>query len=254
MVALNYDDLISGNPANSAISPNLFAEFPKRVENKPARLSLLAWRAANSEHARWIKPGLMPDFPWSLSDDGRAEALRRQGFAPAAGQPLCKVRQRREEVLQDAMWWCFGDAAWCVLLDTLTSNGLKVSGVIGHGQRVEIDDLLLSQLMVDLKTDEATTVDGHTKWRALAAGWPVANMPVVRTDQFAVVPSLPRPAASLQGAFVKWYSDAYPTGHPVGKKQDELAYEAARSLGRKVSARTVRRALHDFQPRTMTAR
>ncbi len=251
MVALVLEDAVPGNPANFA---KWVPEFPRPVESKPARLSLLAWRAADSEYARWIKPGLLPEFPWTLSDLGRAEAIRRQGFAPATGQPLCKLWERRDEVLKDALWWCFNDAAWCVLLDTLMSRGLKVSGVIGNGPRVEIDDLLLTHLHVDLSRDEATTVDGDIKWRALAAGWPVPHMPVVRSEQLATIPSLPRVAASLQGAFVQWYRDTYPAGHPVGKKQDVLAFEAARSLGRKVSARTVRRALSDFRPRTTPAR
>jgi hypothetical protein len=55
-----------------------------------------------------------------------------------------------------------------------------------------------------------------------------------------------------QGEFGKWYAAAYPSGHPVGKKHGELAYEAARSLGRKVRGRTVRRALRDFRRPTST--
>lgn len=153
------------------------------------------------------------------------------------------------------MRWCFGDPQWCLLLETLMKTGLRVSGVVGHGERVEIDELLLMRLHVDLPNDEAGTVDGRTKWHALAAGWPVGYIPVLRAEAFAELPELPaREPATLQGAFADWYRGAYPDGHPVGKKHDDLAYEAARSLGRKVSARTVRRSLRDFQPRPSAAR
>ncbi|MFI5030611.1 MAG: hypothetical protein ACHQPH_07920 [Reyranellales bacterium] len=210
---------------------------------------------AASEYARWLAPGLYPDKPWSLSDLGRAEALRRQGFAPAAGQRLCKLWERRDEVLKEALRWCFGDPQWCLLLETLMKTGLRVSGVVGHGERLEIDELLLMRLHVDLQNDEAVTLDGRTTWQALAAGWPSGYIPVLRAEAFDASSELPsRAPATLQGAFADWYGAAYPDGHPVGKKHDDLAYEAARSLGRKVSARTVRRSLRDFRPRPSAAR
>ena len=115
------------------------------------------------------------------------------------------------------------------------------------------------KLPFDLQNDETVTLDGRTKWQALAAGWPAGYIPVLRAEAFDMLPErgpeLPsRAPATLQGAFAEWYGAAYPDGHPVGKKHDDLAFEAARSLGRKVSARTVRRSLRDFQPRPSAAR
>jgi hypothetical protein len=252
MVALVLDSQLPGNPANTGM---WFAGFPMPANDSPVALSRLAWRLADCEYAGWIEPGSFPEFSWRLSKAGLDEALRRQRMAPAMGQPPCTLSQRRDEVLKEAMRWCFGDHAWCVLLDRLIRTGLRISGVIGHGPRVEIDDLLLCRLAIDLRHDEAVTVDGETKWRALAVGWPSGHIPVLRTEAFAELPELPaREPATLQGAFVKWYADAYPEGHPVGKKHDDLAFEAARSLGRKVSARTVRRSLRDFRPRPSAAR
>jgi len=251
MVALLLDTI----PGNPGITAKWFAEFPGPIAEKPTPLSLLAWRMADPEYARWLTPGLYPDKPWGLSDLGAAEALRRQGFAPAAGQRLCKLWERRDEVLEEAARWCFGDPQWCLLLETLMKIGLRVSGVVGHGERVEIDELLLMRLHVDLQNDETVTLDGRTKWQALAAGWPAGYIPVLRAEAFDDLPELPaREPATLQGAFAEWYGAAYPEGHPVGKKHDDLAFEAARSLGRKVSARTVRRSLRDFQPRPSAAR
>jgi len=255
MVALLLDTI----PGNPGITAKWFAAFPGPIAEKPTPLSLLAWRMADPEYARWLTPGLYPDKPWGLSDLGAAEALRRQGFAPAAGQRLCKLWERRDEVLEEAARWCFGDPQWCLLLETLMKTGLRVSGVVGHGERVEIDELLLMRLHVDLQNDEAVTLDGRTKWQALAAGWPSGYIPVLRAEAFDMLPErgpeLPsRAPATLQGAFAEWYGAAYPEGHPVGKKHDDLAFEAARSLGRKVSARTVRRSLRDFQPRPSAAR
>lgn len=251
MVAL----LLDTAPGNPGITAKWFAEFPGPIAERPTPLSLLAWRMADSEYARWLTPGLYPDKPWRLSELGAAEALRRQGFAPAAGQRLCKLWERRDEVLKEATRWCFGDPQWCLLLETLMRTGLRVSGVVGHGERVEIDELLLMRLHVDLQNDEAGSIDGRTKWQALAAGWPSGYIPVLRAEAFDSFTELPsRAPATLQGAFAEWYGAAYPDGHPVGKKHDDLAYEAARSLGRKVSARTVRRSLRDFRPRPSAAR
>jgi hypothetical protein len=211
MVAL----LLDTAPGNPGIPAKWFVEFPGPIAEKPTPLSLLAWRMADPEYARW----------------------------------------RRDEVLKEALRWCFGDPQWCLLLETLMKTGLRVSGVVGHGERVEIDDLLLMRLHVDLQTDEAVTLDGRTKWQALAAGWPSGYIPVLRAEAFDGLPDRPaRAPETLQGAFAEWYGAAYPDGHPVGKKHDDLAYEAARSLGRKVSARTVRRSLRDFRPRPSAAR
>src|SRR5262249_28060832 len=99
-------------------------------------------------------------------------------------------------------------------------------------------------LMVDLQHDRAMTQTGDVAWHALAVEWPAA----AKAEAAAL------PVRTLQGEFVKWYAGVYPDGHPVGKKHDELAFEAARALGRKVSTRTVRRSLKDFRPRPMSAR
>lgn len=109
--------LLENAPGNPGIIGKWFAEFPGPVAERPTPLSLLAWRMADSEYARWLTPGLYPDRPWGLSDLGRAEALRRQGFAPALGRPLCKLWERHDEVLKEAR--CAGASA--------TRNGASCS-------------------------------------------------------------------------------------------------------------------------------
>ena len=199
-------------------------------------LSILAWTADQFAYGEWIQRSGFADFPWTLSPAGRREAERRRQLALARGEPGGSLTERSGEVIREAMGWCFSDAAWCLLLGGIQTRGLRVSGYQA-GSRTVVDSLLLPHLVVDLEHDTAMTRDGALTWQALAVEWPS-----------------PLPPRTLQGEFGKWYAAAYPSGHPVGMKHETLAHEAAGSLGRKVSARTVRRALRSFRPRSTPAR
>lgn len=245
MVALAVHPL-PGNPANLANVAQRLCGVPD--PSTRSALSTLAWSADRFAYGEWIERSGFADFPWTISFEGRREAQRRRQFALAKGEAAGSLTERSGEVLRDAVRWCFSDASWCLLLGWIQTCGLQVSGVRA-GARTVIDELLLPHLVVDLEHDMATTCDRESTWHALALEWPAS-----KAEAAASSPFTPLPMRTLQGEFVQWYRDAYPTGHPIGKKQDELAYEATRTLGRKVSARTVRRALHDFRPRTTPAR
>lgn len=241
MVALALENAVPGNPANFAILERRLSGVPAPSTRTP--LSILAWSADQLAYGEWIKRSDFPEFPWTVSFAGKREAQRRRQLAIARGEPAGSLTERSGEVLRDAVQWCFGDASWCLLLGWIRTCGLQVSG-IHRGSRVVIDDLLLGHLIVDLQHDRAMTQNGDAAWHALAIEWPEA----------AKAEAASSPPRTLQGEFAKWYAGTYPDGHPVGKKHDELAFEAARSLGRKVSARMVRRSLKDFRPRPMSAR
>jgi hypothetical protein len=231
----------SGNPAKLAKAYERLGTLPGSVAPRRTSLSMLAWSADQFAYGEWIERSGFADFPWTLSAEGRREAQRRRHLALAKGEPAGSLTERSGEVIREAVSWCFSDAAWCLLLGWLQTCRLEVSGVQA-GSRTVIDALLLPHLVVDLEHDAAMTRDGETTWHALAVDWPApARL------------SAP-PARTLQGEFGRWYAAAYPAGHPVGMKYDELAYAAARSLGRTVSARTVRRALRSFRPRPTPAR
>ena len=108
MVALVLDSPLPGNPANAGM---WFPEFPMPASDSPVALSLMAWRLADSPYSAWLQPGGFPEFSWRLSDAGLEEAQRRQRMASAMGQPAGRLSQRRDEVLKEAMRWCFGDHA-----------------------------------------------------------------------------------------------------------------------------------------------
>lgn len=225
--------LPSGKPGNIA---KLLDPVSLPVVEGQVPLSSMAWRADDRAYGRWIERTHFPEIPWTISFEGKREAQRRRQFALATGERAGSLTERSKEVIRDAVRWCFSDAAWCLLLGRLRAERLRVSGVV-NGLRLEIDDLLLSQLLVDLEHDTATTRDGRQTWHALA----VVSPPADDAECAAT------PARTLLSEFGKWYTGTYPAGHPVGKKHEELAYEAAQSLGRKVSGRTVRRALRDFR-------
>ncbi|HSI01227.1 MAG TPA: hypothetical protein VLA02_11535 [Reyranella sp.] len=223
MVALEIG-LPSANPATLATVVGRLRGLPGGSGRALTPLSILAWSADQFAYGEWIERSGFADFPWTLASEGRREAQRRRQFALARGEPAGLLTERSGEVIREAVGWCFSDAAWCLLLGWIQISGLRVSGVQA-GSRTVVDPLVLVHLVVDLEHDTATTRDGELTWHALTVEWP----------------------RTLQAEFGKWYAGAYPSGHPVGKKHDELAHEAAHSLGSKVSGRTVRRALRDFR-------
>ena len=96
--------------------------------------------------------------------------------------------------------------------------------------------------------DGAVNVDGIAAWGGITASLnadgetDLVSGVIVTGNFFDILGVTP-----VQGRLLAPADDITPGGHPVGKKYEELAYEAAQSLGRKVSGRTVRRALRDFR-------
>jgi hypothetical protein len=237
---------ILGNLANPAKPNSILSEAVARTP-----LSTLSWNANQGSYGDWIERNRFPGFPWVLSAAGQCEAEHRRQLAFARGEILGPPTATASEVIADAVGWCFSDAAWCLLLGQIQARGLWVSGV-RYGTREVIDALVLTELFVDLTKDIAMLWRGRWTWHALAIEWdaPEKEAPSLTLASSELLPT----ERSLRSEFAKWYAAVYPQGHPVGKKQEDLAYEAAGALGRKVSARTVRRSLRAFQPRTSAAR
>lgn len=208
------------------------------VVGTPVPLSQVAWQLSDPRARRLIAPGDAA-VPWLLTHDGLDEALAVQRAAIASGGRLMRLAARREEVLGDLRHQCFGPRAVAALLPLLRLHGIVVSGVAASGARATIDPLLLSQLMIDLANDTACTRDDTLHWHALAATRPAEAPPAPRP--------MPRPGPlprrTVQSELARWYRETYPSGHPVGRKLDALAAEAAKVLGRTVSGRTMRRAV-----------
>jgi hypothetical protein len=202
-------------------------------------LSQVAWQLSDPHARRLIAPG--DAFrPWRLTPDGHDEALAVQRAAIARGDRPMRLDTRREAVLGDLCHQCFGPRAVAALLPLLRLHGIAVSGVAASGERAPIDALLLTQLVIDLDNDTAWTLDNALRWRALAATRAAEATPIPRSE-----PAAERPAAkrTVQSETARWYRETYPSGHPVGRKLDMLASEAAQVLGRTVSTRTMRRAV-----------
>ena len=204
------------------------------VAGTPVLLSRVAWQLSDPKARRLIEPGDVL-LPWRLTREGHDEALAVQRAAIARGDRPLRLAARRDEVLRDLCGRCFGPRPAAALLAVLRAHRIAVSGVSASGERVAIDPLLLSQLMVDLKNDTAWTGDGTQQWRALAA----TRAAEARPDPAAQ----PLPKRTVQAELARWYRETYPAGHPVGRKLDMLASEAAGVLGRTVSGRTMRRAV-----------
>lgn len=195
-------------------------------------LSEVAWLLSDPQARRLIKSGDGP-FRWELSREGFDEALAIQRAAIARGDRPMRLADRREEVRRLACHECFGPRPTAALVRLFVQHAIAVSGVAANGMRGAIDPLLLSQLLIDLAEDKAMTRDGALHWRALAATRGVET----------VVASPPAVRRTVQSELARWYRETYPSGHPVGRKLDTLAFEATQVLGRTVSTRTMRRAL-----------
>jgi hypothetical protein len=157
------------------VTPVTVVGFPAPSTRTP--LSTFAWSADQFGYGEWIERSGFTDFPWMLSPAGKREAHRRRQLALAKGEQG-SLAQRSSEVLRDAVQWCFGDAAWCLLLGWIQTRGLRVSGV-RLGSRTPIDEALLPHLAVDLGQDTAT--DGATTWHALAVEGPTFGKASART-------------------------------------------------------------------------
>lgn len=208
-------------------------------------LSQVAWQLSDPRVRRLIAPGDAL-LPWGLTPDGHDEALAVQRAAIARGDRPMRLDARRDAVLGDFCHQCLGPRAVAALLPLLRLHGIAVSGVAASGARAPIDALLLSQLVIDLARDTAWTLDNALRWRALAATRAAEAVPAPRREP---LPKRPE-RRTVQAELARWYRETYPAGHPVGRKLDALAAEAAPVLGRTVSGRTMRRAVLDVRRTT----
>lgn len=234
-------DECPGNPANPGnLTLRDFLRFPELVLTEPKPISIVARQLAVArleQYDRWWEAGAI-GRPWIAS--GRNDNDPWQPLPPQS--PV----SARWQALRDADNERFlRDNALPLLLQAVTRLDLRVSGIGSRGKRVEIDSLLLPHLVFELEHDRARTADGSVGWLALE----VAPAPGGQIGA-----TLPARSASRQGDFLKWYSNAYPDGHPAGKKLETLAHEAAGALACRISTRTIRRALADRGQRTKAAR